>query len=81
MIGSIGHLHVSLYAAGEYTTGEGGMACEENPEWAERMRIMVFGISKDRQKLCGVPGTMKFSSLDTSTTCEQRRWHQTTQKM
>jgi perosamine synthetase len=33
------------------TTGEGGMATTENPEWAERMRVMsLHGISRDAWK-------------------------------
>jgi perosamine synthetase len=41
----------SFYANKCITTGEGGMACTENDEYAERMRIMsLHGISKDAWK-------------------------------
>jgi dTDP-4-amino-4,6-dideoxygalactose transaminase len=38
----------SFYATKTITTGEGGMATTENPEWANRMRMMsLHGISLD----------------------------------
>jgi perosamine synthetase len=38
----------SFYATKTITTGEGGMATTENPEWAKRMRMMsLHGISLD----------------------------------
>jgi perosamine synthetase len=38
----------SFYATKTITTGEGGMATTDNPEWAKRMRIMsLHGISLD----------------------------------
>ncbi|MGH7783885.1 MAG: DegT/DnrJ/EryC1/StrS family aminotransferase, partial [Candidatus Binatia bacterium] len=38
----------SFYATKTITTGEGGMATSENPEWAKRMRMMsLHGISLD----------------------------------
>jgi dTDP-4-amino-4,6-dideoxygalactose transaminase len=38
----------SFYATKTITTGEGGMATTDNPEWANRMRIMsLHGISLD----------------------------------
>jgi len=41
----------SFYANKTITTGEGGMACTQNDELAERMRIMsLHGISKDAWK-------------------------------
>jgi dTDP-4-amino-4,6-dideoxygalactose transaminase len=41
----------SFYANKCITTGEGGMACTQNDEFAERMRIMsLHGISKDAWK-------------------------------
>jgi len=41
----------SFYATKAITTGEGGMATTENPEWAERMRCMsLHGITKDAWK-------------------------------
>ena len=41
----------SFYANKTITTGEGGMACTDNEEWADRMRVMsLHGISKDAWK-------------------------------
>lgn len=41
----------SFYANKTITTGEGGMACTNNPEYADRMRIMALhGISRDAWK-------------------------------
>jgi dTDP-4-amino-4,6-dideoxygalactose transaminase len=41
----------SFYANKCITTGEGGMACTGNAEWADRMRIMsLHGISRDAWK-------------------------------
>jgi perosamine synthetase len=49
MIGTIGDITCfSFYATKTMTTGEGGMATTDNPEWADRMRMMsLHGISKD----------------------------------
>jgi len=51
-VGNIGDITCfSFYATKNITTGEGGMAVTDNPEWAERMRIMsLHGISKDAWK-------------------------------
>lgn len=51
-VGTIGDITCfSFYATKNITTGEGGMATTDNPEWAERMRIMsLHGISKDAWK-------------------------------
>jgi dTDP-4-amino-4,6-dideoxygalactose transaminase len=48
-VGNIGDITCfSFYATKTITTGEGGMATTENPEWAERMRMMsLHGISHD----------------------------------
>jgi dTDP-4-amino-4,6-dideoxygalactose transaminase len=48
-IGTIGDVTCfSFYATKTITTGEGGMATTENPEWANRMRMMsLHGISLD----------------------------------
>jgi dTDP-4-amino-4,6-dideoxygalactose transaminase len=48
-IGSIGDITCfSFYATKTMTTGEGGMATTENPDWAKRMRMMsLHGISHD----------------------------------
>jgi dTDP-4-amino-4,6-dideoxygalactose transaminase len=52
MIGTIGDITCfSFYATKTITTGEGGMATTENPEWASRMRMMsLHGISHDAWK-------------------------------
>jgi len=48
-VGTIGDITCfSFYATKTITTGEGGMATTENPEWAKRMRMMsLHGISLD----------------------------------
>ena len=48
-VGTIGDITCfSFYATKTITTGEGGMATTENPEWAKRMRMMsLHGISHD----------------------------------
>ena len=41
----------SFYATKTITTGEGGMLCTDNDEWADRCRVMsLHGISKDAWK-------------------------------
>ena len=52
MIGTVGDITCfSFYATKTITTGEGGMATTDNPEWADRMRMMsLHGISKDAWK-------------------------------
>ena len=52
MIGTIGDVTCfSFYVTKPIATGEGGMAVTDNPEWAERMRVMsLHGISKDAWK-------------------------------
>ncbi|HET9295375.1 MAG TPA: DegT/DnrJ/EryC1/StrS family aminotransferase, partial [Candidatus Binatia bacterium] len=48
-VGAIGDITCfSFYATKTITTGEGGMATTNNPEWASRMRMMsLHGISHD----------------------------------
>jgi dTDP-4-amino-4,6-dideoxygalactose transaminase len=48
-IGAIGDITCfSFYATKTITTGEGGMVTTQNPEWADRMRMMsLHGISHD----------------------------------
>jgi perosamine synthetase len=52
MVGTIGDITCfSFYATKTITTGEGGMATTDNPEWAARMRMMsLHGISHDAWK-------------------------------
>src|SRR5687767_3122737 len=49
MIGNIGDITCfSFYATKTITTGEGGMATTNNPEWADKMRMLsLHGISHD----------------------------------
>jgi dTDP-4-amino-4,6-dideoxygalactose transaminase len=72
MVGTIGDITCfSFYATKTITTGEGGMSTTDNPEWAERMRIMsLHGISKDAWKRTppGVPDIMRSSLPATSIT-------------
>src|SRR5215467_7915649 len=52
MVGTIGDITCfSFYVTKTITTGEGGMATTDNPQWAEHMRVMsLHGISKDAWK-------------------------------
>ena len=52
MIGTLGDITCfSFYATKTITTGEGGMATTENPEWAQRIRMLsLHGISQDAWK-------------------------------
>jgi dTDP-4-amino-4,6-dideoxygalactose transaminase len=65
MIGTMGDITCfSFYATKTITTGEGGMAVTENPEWAERMRIMgLHGISKDAWKRYTAEGSWYYEIL------------------
>jgi dTDP-4-amino-4,6-dideoxygalactose transaminase len=65
MIGTIGDITCfSFYATKTITTGEGGMATTENPEWAEHMRIMALhGISKDAWKRYTAEGSWYYEIL------------------
>jgi len=58
-VGSIGDITCfSFYVTKPITTGEGGMATTNNPEWAERMQIMrLHGISNDAWKRYTAEGT------------------------
>jgi perosamine synthetase len=65
MVGTIGDITCfSFYATKTITTGEGGMATTENPEWAERMRIMsLHGISRDAWKRYTAEGSWYYEIL------------------
>ncbi|MGH7775232.1 MAG: DegT/DnrJ/EryC1/StrS family aminotransferase, partial [Candidatus Binatia bacterium] len=65
MVGAIGDITCfSFYATKTITTGEGGMATTENPEWADRMGIMrLHGISKDAWKRYTVEGSWYYEIL------------------
>lgn len=64
-IGSIGDFTCfSFYATKTVTTGEGGMICTDNDEWAERCRIMALhGISKDAWKRYTVEGSWYYEII------------------
>ena len=65
LVGTIGDITCfSFYATKTITTGEGGMATTENPEWADRMRIMTLhGISKDAWKRYSSEGSWYYEIL------------------
>ena len=65
MIGTIGDVTCfSFYVTKPIATGEGGMATTDNPEWAERMRIMsLHGISKDAWKRYTKEGSWYYEVL------------------
>lgn len=64
-IGTIGDITCfSFYATKTITTGEGGMATTENPEWAARMRMMsLHGISHDAWKRYTKEGSWYYEVL------------------
>ena len=54
----------SFYANKTITTGEGGMACTQNDEYADRMRIMsLHGISRDAWKRFTATGSWYYEIL------------------
>jgi perosamine synthetase len=65
-IGSFGDITCfSFYATKTLTTGEGGMVTTENPEFAERIRILsLHGISKDAYKRYSAEGSWRYEILD-----------------
>jgi len=66
MIGTVGDITCfSFYATKTITTGEGGMACTENDEFAERMKIMsLHGISKDAWKRYSAEGSWYYEIIE-----------------
>src|ERR1044071_3817044 len=64
-VGSIGDITCfSFYATKTITTGEGGMATTNNPEWAARMRMMsLHGISHDAWKRYAKEGSWYYEVL------------------
>ena len=66
-IGTLGDITCfSFYATKTITTGEGGMACTENDDFAERMKIMsLHGISKDAWKRYDTEGSWYYEIFDT----------------
>jgi perosamine synthetase len=65
MIGAIGDITCfSFYATKTITTGEGGMATTENPQWAERMRVLsLHGISHDAWKRYSAEGSWYYEVI------------------
>lgn len=66
MVGTLGDITCfSFYATKTMTTGEGGMATTENPDYAERMRILsLHGISKDAWKRYTAEGSWRYDILE-----------------
>lgn len=66
MVGSLGDITCfSFYATKTLTTGEGGMATTENPEYAERIRMLsLHGISRDAWKRYTAEGSWHYDILD-----------------
>lgn len=66
-IGTLGDMTCfSFYATKTLTTGEGGMITTENPQYAERLRILsLHGISKDAWKRYTAEGTWRYDILET----------------
>ncbi|HET7393800.1 MAG TPA: DegT/DnrJ/EryC1/StrS family aminotransferase [Candidatus Binatia bacterium] len=64
-VGTVGDITCfSFYATKTITTGEGGMATTENPQWAERMRMMsLHGISHDAWKRYTKEGSWYYEVL------------------
>ncbi len=62
MVGSIGDITCfSFYAVKTITTGEGGMITTENPDFADRMRILsLHGISRDAWKRYTSEGSWRY---------------------
>jgi dTDP-4-amino-4,6-dideoxygalactose transaminase len=65
MIGSIGDITCfSFYATKTITTGEGGMATTDNPDWADKMRMLsLHGISHDAWNRYGAEGSWHYEIL------------------
>jgi len=64
-VGTIGDITCfSFYATKTITTGEGGMATTDNPEWASRMKMMsLHGISHDAWKRYTKEGSWYYEVL------------------
>lgn len=55
----------SFYATKTLTTGEGGMATTENPQWAKRMQVMrLHGMDQDAWKRYSHEGRWYYSIVD-----------------
>jgi len=67
MVGSIGDITCfSFYATKTITTGEGGMITTQNPEYADKIRMLsLHGISKDAWKRYSAEGSWRYDILET----------------
>ena len=65
-VGTLGDITCfSFYATKTLTTGEGGMATTDNPEYAERMRILsLHGITRDAWKRYSAEGSWRYGILE-----------------
>ncbi len=65
MIGALSEFTCfSFYATKTITTGEGGMICTENDQWADRCKIMsLHGISKDAWKRYTAEGSWYYEII------------------
>lgn len=66
LIGTIGDLTAfSFYATKNLTTAEGGMVTTNNPEYAEKIRLLsLHGMSKDAWKRYGAEGSWYYEIMD-----------------
>jgi perosamine synthetase len=66
MVGTLGDITCfSFYATKTLTTGEGGMAVTENPDYADTMRMLsLHGISKDAWKRYSAEGSWRYGILE-----------------
>jgi dTDP-4-amino-4,6-dideoxygalactose transaminase len=66
MVGSFGDVTCfSFYATKTLTTGEGGMVTTENPEYADRIRMLsLHGISKGAENRYTAQGSWRYEILD-----------------
>jgi perosamine synthetase len=64
-VGTIGDITCfSFYATKTITTGEGGMATTENPQWADKMRMLsLHGISHDAWNRYSAEGSWYYEIL------------------
>src|SRR5262249_52754600 len=66
MVGSFGDITCfSFYATKTITTGEGGMVTTENPEFAEKIRMLsLHGITKDAWKRYSAQGSWRYDIME-----------------
>jgi dTDP-4-amino-4,6-dideoxygalactose transaminase len=70
-VGAIGDATCfSFYVTKTIATGEGGMVTTENPEWAERIKLMsLHGMSRDAWKRSAGKGSWYYEILDPGFKC------------